>query len=73
MKIFVRTLTGKTITLDVEASDTIEHVEAKIEEKDYQHKLIFAGKKLEYGCTLSEYNIQEESTLYLVSRLCGGK
>jgi ubiquitin len=76
MRLFIKTLTGRTIELEAESTDTVESLRQKIQDKtqvsDDQKRLICAGKVLEDGRTLEDYNIQTDATVHMVLRLRGG-
>jgi hypothetical protein len=76
MQLFVKTLDGKTLTVDAEEEDTIEDIKNRIMEKEGvptdQQRLIFGGKQLEGQKTLADYDVQEDSTFHMVLRLRGG-
>lgn len=76
MQIFIKTLTGKNMVAEVEPSDTIQTLKAKIQDREGipvdQQRLIFSGKQLVDEKTIADYNIQQDNSVHLVLRLRGG-
>ena len=76
MQIFVKTLSGKSITVDVDPRDSVEALKAKIADREGvpadQQRLVFGGKQLEDGRSLADYNVVKDSNVFLVLRLRGG-
>jgi ubiquitin len=76
MQIFVRTITGKNLTLEVDPTDSVKALKEKIQEKEAipesQQRLIFAGKQLADERTMADYNVQNSAQISLMLRLVGG-